>query len=88
MLFPKDVEDKQSALLNAIEDMERFFVREKEGELYKFLLNVIEKPMIENILSRTRGNQLKAANILGINRNTLHSKIRKLNIDVEKFKNG
>lgn len=88
MLFPKHVEDKASALLAAIEGVEDFFYYEKKGELYDFLLRIIEKPLIENVLSKTGGNQIRAADILGINRNTLHSKIRKLNIDVEKFKNG
>ena len=88
MFFPKDIENRQSVLLKAIEEIETFFVVEKEGHLYKFLLEIIEKPVIENVLSKTRGNQIKAAKILGLNRNTLHSKIRKLKIDVRRFKDG
>lgn len=60
--------------------------REKRGELYKTVLTIIEKPLIEHTLERTEGNQLKAARILGINRNTIRSKIRKLDIDVERWK--
>ena len=81
-------QDNTSALLNAMQDVEKFFAHEKEGQLYKFLLNVVEKPLIESVLARTRGNQVKAAHILGINRNTLHTKIQKLNIKVGNFKNG
>jgi len=73
-------------LAKAIKDAEDFFLREKEGKLYKFLLNVIEKPLIENVLRKTEGNQLRAAKILGINRNTLHAKIEKLKINVGDFK--
>lgn len=73
-------------IAKAIEDLENLFMQEKKGELYKFLLSETEKPLIENILRKTRGNQLKAAMILGINRNTIHSKIQKLNINVEAFK--
>ncbi len=73
-------------LAKAIKDAEDFFLHEKEGKLYKFLLNVIEKPLIENVLRRTEGNQLRAAKILGINRNTLHTKIEKLKINVGDFK--
>ena len=73
-------------LVKAIEDVESFFMQEKEGELYRFLLAVIERPLIEKVLSKTEGNQFKAAKILGINRNTLHAKIRKLKINVEDFK--
>jgi len=75
-----------NTLTKAIEDTENFFLYEKESELYDFLINIIERPLIENILYRTEGNQLKAAKILGINRNTLHAKIKKLKINIENFK--
>lgn len=78
--------NKFLVLTNAIKDFENLFLHEKEGELYKFLLTAIEKPLIENVLYRTEGNQLKAAKILGINRNTLHAKIARLNINVKDFK--
>jgi len=73
-------------LVRAIEDAENFFLYEKEGKLYKFLLNIVDKPLIENVLRKTEGNQLKAAKILGINRNTLHAKIEKLKINIRDFK--
>ena len=73
-------------LAKAVEDVENFFMREKEGELYKFLLTIIEKPLIEKVLCKTEGNQFKASEILGINRNTLHTKIQKLKINIEDFK--
>ena len=79
-------QNRSLMLAKAIEDVEDFFLREKEGKLYKFLLNVVEKPLIENVLRKTEGNQLKAAKILGINRNTLHSKIEKLKINIGDFR--
>ncbi len=79
--------EKSEMLTRAILEVEDFFLHEKEGKLYDFLVDVIEKPIIENLLVKTEGNQLKAAKILGINRNTLHAKIKKLRIDVEYFKN-
>lgn len=60
--------------------------KEKEGVLYKTIIESIEKPLIEHILERTFGNQLKAAMILGINRNTIRSKIKKLGIDPKRWK--
>ena len=78
--------EKAEILTKAILEVEDFFLHEKEGKLYDFLVDVIEKPLIENLLVKTEGNQLKAAKILGINRNTLHVKIKKLGIDVEYFK--
>ena len=60
--------------------------KEKKGVLYKSILEAVEKPLIEDVLERTEGNQLKAAKILGINRNTIRAKIKKLSIDVTKWK--
>ena len=58
----------------------------KDGAVYKTVIEAIEKPLLESILKRTEGNQLKAARILGINRNTIRAKIKKLAIDIEKLK--
>ena len=58
----------------------------KKGALYKAILFEIEKPIIEYVLERTGGNQLRAARILGINRNTIRTKIKKLYIDVNRWK--
>lgn len=85
-IFAGENQEKSERLVRALADVEDFFLCEKEGELYEFLLNVVEKPLIENILCRTEGNQIKTAKILGINRNTLRMKIKKLNIDIESFK--
>lgn len=63
-----------------------FWYNEKKGLLYKSVLSEIEKPLIEYVLERTEGNQLKAAKILGINRNTMRAKIKKLGIDPNKWK--
>ncbi|MDD2689476.1 MAG: helix-turn-helix domain-containing protein [Candidatus Omnitrophica bacterium] len=60
--------------------------KEKQGILYKYVLEAVEKPLIERALERTYGNQLKAAKILGINRNTIRTKIKKLGIDPAKWK--
>ncbi len=58
----------------------------KDTELYRSVIRSIEKPLIEKTLESTKGNQLKAARILGINRNTIRSKIRKLDIDTRRWK--
>jgi len=50
--------------------------------IYDRILKDFEKPLIEKCLDATRGNQLKAAALLGLNRNTLRKKIRDLKIDV------
>ena len=50
--------------------------------LYKRILREIEKPLILQSLSATKGNQIKAAKLLGLNRNTLRKKIVELDIQV------
>jgi len=52
--------------------------------LYDRVLREIERPLIQLTLGATRGNQLKAAQLLGLNRNTLRKKIRELDIDVSR----
>ena len=48
--------------------------------LYERILAEIEPPLLRSVLVATRGNQLKAADVLGINRNTLRSKLKERNI--------
>jgi two-component system nitrogen regulation response regulator GlnG len=48
--------------------------------LYERLLSEVERPLINQALSATRGNQIRAAAVLGINRNTLRKKIQSLGI--------
>lgn len=50
--------------------------------LYDRVLREIERPLIELSLNATRGNQIRAAELLGVNRNTLRKKIRDLDIRV------
>ena len=50
------------------------------GHLHELIMDGIEKPLVEIVLKETNGNQTKAANILGINRNTLRKKITEYNI--------
>lgn len=82
----KQKEDRKISFEQAIKELEDFFINSNEKELYRFILAAVEKPLIEMALEKTGGNQLKAAKILGINRNTLHSKIKKLRINVPRWK--
>jgi two-component system nitrogen regulation response regulator GlnG len=50
--------------------------------LFDRVLREVEKPLIVLTLEATRGNQIRAAEVLGLNRNTLRKKIRELNIPV------
>lgn len=64
--------------------LEDFFSRwmgDEIDNLYAVVIEQVERPLIELALKKTRGNQLRAAKILGIHRNTLSSRIRKLQIE-------
>lgn len=50
------------------------------GDLYDRVIQEIERPLLTLALHRCRGNQLRAAELLGLNRNTLRKKIRELGI--------
>ncbi|MGD8379885.1 MAG: DNA-binding transcriptional regulator Fis [Gammaproteobacteria bacterium] len=46
------------------------------GDLYQMVLQQVEKPLFKAVMSYARGNQSRAAEILGINRSTLRKKLR------------
>jgi len=50
--------------------------------LYDRVLQEIERPLLSICLAATRGNQIRAAHLLGLNRNTLRKKIRDLGLEV------
>jgi len=54
------------------------------NNLYEMVLHQVERPLINIVLQKTRGNQIKTADILGINRNTLRKKIKILDIEVKR----
>src|SRR2546430_2678206 len=54
------------------------------GELHATLISAVERPLIEIVLERSGGNQVKAAEMLGINRNTLRKKISELGIEIRR----
>jgi two-component system nitrogen regulation response regulator GlnG len=66
--------------------LKEYFAAHKDGlpaaGLYDRVLREIERPLISLTLGATRGNQIKAAHLLGLNRNTLRKKIRELDIQV------
>lgn len=68
--------------------LEEYFAAHKQGlparGLYQRILREVERPMIELTLSATKGNQVRAAQVLGLNRNTLRKKITELEIEVER----
>jgi two-component system nitrogen regulation response regulator GlnG len=54
----------------------------EQSDIYDRVIAEVERPLIQMTLAATRGNQIKAAAMLGLNRNTLRKKIRDLEIAV------
>ncbi|MFQ5543222.1 MAG: helix-turn-helix domain-containing protein [Nitrospiria bacterium] len=60
-------------------------VRSHEGEnLFDLLMQEVEKPLLKMALCETRGNQVQAAQLLGMHRNTLRKKMKNLDISYKK----
>jgi len=69
-----------------IREMLASFGTTEPRDLHNRVLAMVEKPLFEAVLESTGGNQLKAADILGINRNTLRKKITDYGISLSRSK--
>ena len=52
--------------------------------LYDRVLEEVERPLIQLTLAATRGNQVRAAEVLGLNRNTLRKRLTDLGIEKQR----
>jgi two-component system nitrogen regulation response regulator GlnG len=55
------------------------------ANLYELMMGLVEKPLLRAVLRETGGNQVRAAHILGINRNTLRKKLTEHGIDPDQW---
>jgi two-component system nitrogen regulation response regulator GlnG len=79
--------DVSEPLARAMErHIRQFLIAHEEGlvgnDIYDRVIAEVERPLIQLTLLATRGNQIKAAAMLGLNRNTLRKKIRDLEVPV------
>ena len=78
------IELSLSSLIDQYFDRNREkLLNDNSKNIYPAIIEKVEKSIIENILNFTNGNQLKASEILGLNRNTLRKKIGDLSIDLK-----
>ena len=73
----KDENDIARYVRKALDD----YFKDLNGEepscgVYDMVMNCVEKPLIETVLFHAGGNQTRAADLLGLNRNTLRKKIQ------------
>ncbi|NOY67840.1 MAG: DNA-binding transcriptional regulator Fis [Gammaproteobacteria bacterium] len=50
------------------------------NDLYRMVINEVEKPLLESVMKEVRGNQTRAAEMLGLNRSTLRKKLQQHNL--------
>lgn len=75
----------QGELALSVERALNEYFKDLDGQpphaVYDMVLGCIEEPMLRHIMKRAGGNQSKAAEILGLNRNTLRKKLQQYNIE-------
>jgi len=72
---PRADEDIASCVRRALESYFQHLDGETPAAVYEMVIRSVERPMLEVVLKQTAGNQTLAAEILGINRNTLRKKL-------------
>ena len=78
--------EKMSLSMSVEQHLKKFFKLHKgklpSAGLYSRIINEVERPLISICLNATKGNQIRASKLLGLNRNTLRKKIKELKIKV------
>ena len=85
-LKTNNAQDKISLGMSVEEHLKKFFKLHKgklpSSGLYNRIINEVERPLISICLNATKGNQIRASKLLGLNRNTLRKKIKELKIKI------
>lgn len=66
----------QDVIKKSLEKYFRDLGEQEPFNMYEMLISTVEKPLLEAVMSRAEGNQSHAAEMLGINRNTLRRKLQ------------
>ena len=72
--------DEVPVAAEAIPQLLERLVSTHPGRVYREALAMLERPLLVHALARTGGNQLRAARLLGLNRNTLRKRCRELGL--------
>ena len=78
------VEINRIPLAKQVKAAMEIYFQDLEGhqptDLYRMVINEIEKPLLESVMKQVRGNQSRAAEMLGLNRSTLRKKLQLHNL--------
>ena len=83
-----DKEDLSSIIDSYFSNNFNKLLKDNNKNIHSDIISEVEKSIIQNVMIITKGNQLKASEILGLNRNTLRKKIGDLNINIQFNKNN
>ena len=80
-----ETDEENVPLSGTIKSMLEDYFNDRDGtppaDLYQMVLQEMEQPLLETVLHYTRGNQSKAAVLLGLNRGTLRKKLKQYDIN-------
>ena len=80
MMKPATIEQDESLEAAVLRNLQSYFKTlngmRPQHELYPMVIQAVEKPLLEFVMKRTGHNKCAAAQLLGINRNTLHKKLQ------------
>ena len=77
--------ERDNELSLTVRKMMKQYFKDLDGEkpsgIYNMVVNCVEKPLLEVVMYHAQGNQTRAAELLGINRNTLRKKLQEHGLD-------
>jgi Fis family transcriptional regulator len=76
---------RENELSTTVRKVMRQYFKDLDGEkasgIYEMVVLAVEKPMLEIVMGQAQGNQTRAAELLGMNRNTLRKKLQQHGLD-------
>jgi len=76
---------RDNELSSTVRKVMRQYFKDLDGEkcsgIYDMVVQAVEKPMLEVVMNQAQGNQTRAAQLLGLNRNTLRKKLKQHDLD-------
>ena len=80
-----DSDARDNELSSTVRKVMRQYFKDLDGEkasgIYDMVVAAVEKPMLEVVMLQAQGNQTRAAELLGLNRNTLRKKLQHHGLD-------
>jgi len=80
-----DPDARDNELTSTVRKVMRQYFKDLDGEkctgIYEMVVNAVERPMLEVVMTQAHGNQTRAAELLGLNRNTLRKKLQQHGLD-------